>query len=114
MATLARTASVALILALAGALAACVPDPYSQKNGHTTNTNLAYAPGAPPPPRAETVPPPPSASDYWEPGHWAWNGSQWTWLPGHYEQRPTEAAVWQPGYWQKSPDGYHWVQGHWQ
>lgn len=110
-----RKTSAMLALALVGSLAACVPDPYSQEDGHTTNTQLVnYAPAAPPAPLVEVVPPASSPTVYWQPGHWAWTGTQWAWLPGHYEQRPAEAGIWQPGHWEQSSNGYFWVDGRWQ
>ncbi|MDE2230159.1 MAG: hypothetical protein KGL11_14115 [Alphaproteobacteria bacterium] len=37
-----------------------------------------YAPSPPPPPVAETIPALPGPMVYWQPGHWAWTGTQWT------------------------------------
>jgi len=116
MNTIIRTSATILDVAIvAASLAACVPDPYSQKNGMSTNTqHVDYAPNPPPAPMPENAPPPPSQAVYWQPGHWAWTGSQWTWLPGHYEQRPNQTAVWAPGHWEQSSNGYFWVDGRWQ
>ena len=130
-----KTSTVMLGLAAVASLAACVSDPYSQRNGSTTNTQpvytgsqpiytgaqpaytntqpLYYAPNAPPEPMAENVPPAPGPSVYWQPGHWGWTGSQWSWLAGHYEQRPYQTAVWEPGHWQQSSNGYFWADGRW-
>ena len=115
MNTLVKASTVVLSLALVASLAACVSDPYSRKNGVSTNTQpVNYAPNAPPPPQPETAPPPPGTTVYWQPGHWVWTGSTWTWSAGHYEQRPTQAAVWEPGHWEQSSNGYYWVEGRWQ
>ena len=109
-----KTSNVMLSLAVVASLAACVPDPYSQRNGSTTNTQpVNYAPNPPPEPMVENAPPAPGATVYWQPGHWAWTGNQWTWLAGHYEQRPYQTAVWEPGHWQQSSNGYFWVDGRW-
>ena len=109
-----RTSRVIVGLAVIASLAACVPDPYSQRNGSTTNTQFVnYAPNPPPEPIAENAPPAPGPTVYWQPGHWAWTGSQWTWLAGHFEQRPYQTAAWEPGHWQQSSNGYFWVDGRW-
>ena len=109
-----KTSTVMLALTIVASLVACVPDPYSQKNGSTTNTQpVYYAPNPPPEPMVETVPPVPGPTVYSQPGHWAWTGSQWAWLPGHYEQRPYQTATWEPGHWQQGSNGYFWVDGRW-
>lgn len=106
-------------------LGGCVPDPYSQVDGHTTNTQpvnyaptaplpVTYAPTAPPAPLVEVVPSPPGPTVTWQPGNWAWTGSQWAWIPGHYEQRPAQAGVWLPGHWEQNSNGYFWIAGRWQ
>lgn len=110
-----KASAVLLGVMATTSLGACVPDPYSQENGHTTNTQpVDYAPSPPPSPIVETVPAAPSQAVYWQGGHWAWTGTQWTWIAGHYEQRPTQTAGWQPGHWEQSPNGYFWIEGHWQ
>lgn len=72
-----------------------------------------YAPAAPPP-EVEAPPPPPASVDVWTPGHWAWNGANWDWVPGQYVQRPAPQAAWVPGHWEASNGGYVWVSGHWE
>jgi hypothetical protein len=112
---LVRTSTAILALTVFASLAACVPDPYSQKDGHSTNTQVVnYAPTPPPAPMVETVPPAPGPTVYWQPGHWAWTGTQYSWIAGHYEQRPSQAGLWQPGHWEQGPNGYFWVDGRWQ
>ena len=76
--------------------------------------SVIIAPSAPPPPRVETIPAPPSATMYWQPGHWIWDGSSWSWTEGQYVMRPNPQAVWEPGHWLQQPSGgYVWVDGHW-
>jgi hypothetical protein len=78
-------------------------------------STVIIAPSAPPPPRVETMPPPPATTMSWQAGHWAWNGTAWSWEEGHYVQAPQPSAVWEPGHWaqQAGSGGYVWVDGHW-
>src|SRR5690242_12171569 len=80
-------------------------------------STVLVAPSAPPPPRVETMPAPPSEQGrvvYWQPGHWIWDGSSWSWQQGQYVGRPAPRAVWEPGQWVQQPSGgYVWVDGHW-
>jgi WXXGXW repeat (2 copies) len=78
-----------------------------------TLTTPVVAPYAPPPPRVETPPSAPSALAVWQPGHWAWTGTNYSWMPGHYVDRPSSTASWVPGYWQQGPNGWVWVDGRW-
>jgi hypothetical protein len=79
-------------------------------------STVVIAPSAPPPPRVETMPAPPTEQRvvYWQPGHWIWDGSSWSWQEGQYVDPPTPQAVWEPGGWVQQPaGGYVWVDGHW-
>jgi hypothetical protein len=60
---------------------------------------------APPPPRVKTIPPLPATMMTWQAGHWYWNGSDWSWIDGHYLERPHTAAVSEPGHWTQQPTG---------
>jgi hypothetical protein len=78
---------------------------------------VVIAPAAPPPPRIEVIPPaPPVPANVmvWRPGHWMWDGSNWSWSQGQYVERPNPQAVWEPGHWVlQSTGGYVWVDGRW-
>src|SRR4029077_3922703 len=77
-----KISTAILGLTIVTSLGACVPDPYSQKNGSTTNTQAVYyAPSPPPEPMAENAPPAPGPTVYWQPGHWAWTGANGLGLP---------------------------------
>ncbi len=79
-------------------------------------STVLVAPSAPPPPRVDTMPVPPGQAHvvYWQPGHWIWDGSSWSWQQGRYVERPSPQAVWEPGRWVQQPSGgYVWVDGHW-
>jgi len=78
---------------------------------------VIISPYAPPPPRYEVVPaPPPGRHSFvvWDPGHWNWDGRQWIWIPGHYEERPHPHAVWVVGHWAPRHGQWVWIPPHWQ
>jgi WXXGXW repeat (2 copies) len=75
------------------------------------------APHAPPPPRVELAPPAPGGraeAVFWVPGRWHWDGREWVWRAGHYEERPFRRAEWVAGHWAERPNGsWVWVEGRW-
>lgn len=71
----------------------------------------------PPAPQAEQQSKPPVA-DYaqtWQPGHWDWNGSGYTWREGAWIKREGHGSEWMDGYWtrDKTPGPCNWVPPHW-
>ena len=83
------------------------------------------APRQPPPPLAELVPPaPPAPAGHfvWNPGHYHWNytastggsDSGFTWLPGHFVERPYPTSVWTNGNWTQRDGAWGWTPGYWQ
>jgi hypothetical protein len=77
---------------------------------------VAAGPPSPiPPPMAETMPKPPVSAVplTWQPGHWDWNGSSYTWAPGQYVDLGGHPGNWQPPYWQQTGGGWVWQPGHW-
>ncbi len=116
-----RSSVAFLVLPLAiGASATCSAAPrFVQPVDHyvtpirEVQDTVIIAPSAPPPARVETIPPPPAATEFWRPGHWAWNNINWTWVPGEYIQRPSPQVAWQPGHWVEQPNGWMWVEGRW-
>jgi hypothetical protein len=77
-------------------------------------STVVIAPSAPPPVREEIIPPAPSTDVVWQPGHWSWNGTQYTWVSGVYVAQPRPQVAWVPGHWDQSPNGWAWVDGYWQ
>jgi hypothetical protein len=71
------------------------------------------APSAPPPPMVETIPPPPTATIIWTAGFWQWNGSQWIWVPGGYQVRPSNEVTWRPTEWRMRGRVHVLVPGGW-
>jgi hypothetical protein len=60
----------------------------------------------------QTPPPMPAAPAELQTAQPATN---YTWIPGHYEWRPTDRTyVWVPGTWTVPPPGQGWVPGHWE
>lgn len=68
-----------------------------------------------PPLRAEQVPAPPRASVtlIWQPGHYDWNGFEYTWIAGEWIDRAGRASLWQDGYWRQVNGRSVWVPAHW-
>ncbi len=50
----------------------------------------------------------------WRPGHWDYNGMEFTWVPGEMLTRPTLSAVWSADRWDKRTFGWAFVPGHWE
>jgi len=98
-------------LAATVSLAACVPPPPPGPP-----RDVAVIRMAPPPPRYEPVPvlPPDRASmEYWQAGHWRWNGREYAWVPGRYERRPRPGAVWVEPRYERHGEGWVFVEGRW-
>jgi hypothetical protein len=92
------------------------PQPSATTTVTTTSTYPSFtrAPTAPLPPRAEVIPPSPDPQMVWEPGYWNYTGTNWLWVPGHYEVKPQQTAQWIPGHWDQQPDGtWVWIAGRW-
>ena len=82
-----------------------------------------------PPPRMEVIPVAPGPGYNWVPGHWAWRGAEWVWIPGHHIQgvvapmpaplvetipvAPQAGWHWVRGHYVWEPRGWVWNPGHW-
>lgn len=68
-----------------------------------------------PPIRTEVIPLPPVSSVVviWKPGHFEWNGSDYTWTPGEWVDRAGHGTTWQDGYWEGAGAAAVWIPGHW-
>jgi hypothetical protein len=96
----------AALLAVALGLAGC----------QTVQDQTAACP-VPPAPKQEPTPKAPTA-DYeqvWQPGHWDWNGSGYTWREGAWIKRGGQTNQWMDGYWNRdqSPGPCNWYPAHW-
>ena len=51
----------------------------------------------------------------WVPGFWAWDGSEYYWTPGYWQEPPQADLYWTPGYWAWNPSGNDYVfnSGYW-
>jgi hypothetical protein len=71
----------------------------------------------PPAPKPEERPLPPVANyeQTWQPGHWDWNGTGYTWRDGVWIKREGHSSEWMDGYWNrdKSPGPCNWFPAHW-
>ena len=63
----------------------------------------------------ENIPKPPVAAEalMWQPGHWDWNGFQFTWAQGLYVPAAGHSTLWIPGRWSPGPYGWKWRPPHW-
>ena len=42
----------------------------------------------------------------WTPGYWAWDDSEYYWVPGTWVMAPEVGYLWTPGYWGWGDGGY--------
>ncbi len=85
--------------------------------GCTQPSNGVATPPYPPVPAplADPMPKPPVTPEalVWQPGHWDWQGTGYTWVAGEYVPRAGHGNDWQPGWWSLQSGGWHWVAAHW-
>jgi len=104
----ARFARFAVPALVALGLAACTATPSSSVAGASP-----YPP--PPPVRTEVIPKPPVSETplIWQPGHWDWAGTGYTWREGEWVQRAGHGTEWQDGYWSRETGTWAWKPAHW-
>jgi hypothetical protein len=68
---------------------------------------------APPEPLIEIVPAAPGDDFVWVNGYYAWNGTRYVWVRGHWAIRPRVGWVWVRSGWVYVDGRYHFVAGHW-
>jgi hypothetical protein len=82
----------------------------------TVHDETAACP-VPPPPKAEQRPPAPAVpyEQTWQPGHWDWNGTGYTWRDGAWIKREGHSNEWMDGYWNRdrTPGPCNWTPAHW-
>ena len=63
----------------------------------------------------ESMPKPPVAAEplMWQPGHWDWTGSGYTWAKGQYVPAAGHGSLWMPGWWSRTDTGWTWIPPHW-
>jgi len=83
-------------------------------------TTDGFAPGPvieaeepPPPLPVYEQPPLPAPGHVWTPGYWAWNNSDYYWVPGVWAPPPRPNVLWTPGYWAFVGGVYLFHQGYW-
>jgi hypothetical protein len=72
-----------------------------------------------PPALRVEVPPKPPVSEQeqiWQPGHWEWNGSSYSWREGRWVLREGRTGLWVHGHWVRDrvPGPCRWVPAFWQ
>ncbi len=109
-----KAASLALSLASAALLSACVVVP-----AHRAGYDGGYAGGSevivdmpPPAPYAEVVPAMPYPGAVWVGGYWGWRGGRHQWVPGYYE-RPRAGYRYEPNHWENRGGRWHLRIGGW-
>ncbi|MGE3768672.1 MAG: hypothetical protein AB7L94_40855 [Kofleriaceae bacterium] len=73
----------------------------------------AQAPSAPPPPQVETIAVAPAPAVIWVPGYWMWNRTQWIWVPGSWQMRPSARVRWRAPEWRVRGTVHVFVPGGW-
>ena len=49
----------------------------------------------------------------WQPGHWDWAGSAYTWQPGIFVPRSGHSDYFVSGVWEPSNGDWQWHPAHW-
>ncbi len=96
-----RIGKIMLMLALLGGCAADI------------GSGNPYPPVPAPMPEAMTKPPVTAEPMLWQPGHWDWTGSGYTWAPGQWVSSAGHGDRFMPGWWSKTGDGWVWQAPHW-
>ncbi|MDA8247680.1 MAG: hypothetical protein M0Z28_00725 [Rhodospirillales bacterium] len=96
-------------LLLLAAVSACTPP----ESAPVTSGANPYP--QPPPVRTEVIPKPPVSEDplIWQPGHWDWAGTGFSWHAGEWMKRAGHGTEWQDGYWSNQNGTWSWVPAHW-
>jgi hypothetical protein len=68
-----------------------------------------------PPLVSDIQPKPPITAEplMWQPGHWDWTGSAYTWAKGQYVPAAGHGSLWMPGWWSRTQTGWEWIPPHW-
>src|SRR5882762_8724862 len=87
-----------LILLTAVLSSACIQPPPAR-------AQVLYVATPPPPDLVEVEGGAPSPSYVWVTGRYEWNGVEYVWLLGQWEERPYDRAVWISGGWRRTQRG---------
>jgi hypothetical protein len=108
-------AAFALALPLAGCETdSASPEPYVTSEAQPAKNYIRLSPNAPPEKPPETKPLIDTRNQIWRPGHWSYDGNQFTWVPGEVMDKPTFSACWSPDRWEKREYGWAFITGYWQ
>jgi hypothetical protein len=67
----------------------------------------------PAPPNEPELGTPPGSEYVWVPGHYDWRAGRYVWVSGRWEISPRPHATWVPGHWDRRGRGYVWIPGYW-
>jgi len=56
----------------------------------------------------------PAPGYYWVPGYWDWNGNDWFWVSGVWQQPPHDGARWVRPRYNHRHGQWQYYRGHWQ
>ena len=85
---------------------------YRSEYQATSNVAVEEVPPMPPPP-AESQTPQPTPSALWIYGYYDFNGSQYVWVPGHWEIPPPNAVTFVRPHWHYRGGTYVYVRAYW-
>lgn len=94
-------------LLFAGLATGCVV----RGSGYVTTPDYVEVQSSPPPPRYAVYEERPGY--IYIDGRWNWNGGQWVWQEGRYENQRVGYGYSQ-GYWDTRGSGHVWVEGRWE
>ncbi len=96
-------------LALIPALMLCAAPALSQA-GVDVSVSVNFAPPVIP---IYVQPDLPAPGYLFMPGYWAWDGTDYYWVPGTWVEPPVNGLLWTPGYWGFQDGLYVWNDGYW-
>jgi hypothetical protein len=86
------------------AILACAPPPPPGR---------VYIVRRPPPVRHEVIAVAPGRAYIWIGGFWAWDRSDFVWVPGRWAVPERGFRTWVPARWAHDRHGWYFIEGHW-
>lgn len=89
------------------------PQPVVIQQPQAPQVVVVTQPPPPPPARVEYHYGRHSRFDVWVPGYWAWTGTQYVWVAGHWSRPPHGRHIWVEPRWEHRGGNYVFIEGHW-